>query len=217
MITLHHLNNSRSQRMIWLLEELGVPYEIKKYQRTAEQRAPPEMLKIFPLGKSPIITDTGVDGTQNIVLAESGAIVEYLIKTYGNGKFSSAQTGQGYIDNLYFTHYAEGSIMPTMVMRLVFTIIPQRSPWVLRWLLNGVFGKVTEVMVIPELKKHSELVEKHLEGKEYFAGGSELTAADFLMIFPAEVLEFMDMAGPRTKEYVKKIHERCVVDLEAIH
>ncbi|KAL0058173.1 hypothetical protein AAF712_015165 [Marasmius tenuissimus] len=98
--------------------------------------------------------------------------------------------------------------MPTMVMRLVFTIIPQRSPWVLRWLLNGVFGKVTEVMIIPELKKHSELVEKHLEGKEYFAGGSELTAADFLMIFPVEVLEFMDMAGPRTKEYVKKIHER---------
>ncbi|KAK1219551.1 hypothetical protein PQX77_017740 [Marasmius sp. AFHP31] len=165
------------------------------------------MLKVFPLGKSPIITDTGVDGKENVTLAESGAIVEYLIKTYANGKFSGGG-GQQYIDNLYFTHYAEGSIMPLMVMRLIFTIIPQRSPWFLRWLLNGVFAKVTEVMVKPELKKHSELVEKHLEDKEYFAGGSELTSADFLMIFPVEVLEYMDMAGPKTKEYVKKIHER---------
>ncbi|KAL0565577.1 hypothetical protein V5O48_016444 [Marasmius crinis-equi] len=208
MITLHHLNNSRSQRIIWLLEELEVPYEIKKYQRTSEQRAPPELLKIYPLGKSPVITDTGAQGNENIVLAESGAIVEYLIKTYGNGKFAAATSGQAYIDNLYYTHYAEGSIMPTVVQKLIFGMIPDRSPFLLRGLLRGVFGKITEMVVNPEMKKHSELVESHLATKEWFAGGSEPTSADFLMIFPAEILESTGLAGPKTKEYAKKIHER---------
>ncbi|KAF9269191.1 thioredoxin-like protein [Marasmius fiardii PR-910] len=208
MITVHHLNNSRSQRILWLLEELGVPYEIKRYQRTSEQRAPPELLKVSPLGKSPVLIDTGVDGKENITLAESGAIVEYLLKVYSNGKFASVPSGQEYIDNLYFTHYAEGSIMPTMVLQFIFTLIPQRSPWLLRPLLSGVFSKVVDVVVKPELKKHSDLVESHLSRKAFFAGGSEPTSADFMMIMPAEILEYLDVAGPKTKEYVKRIHER---------
>ncbi|KAG7097632.1 hypothetical protein E1B28_004964 [Marasmius oreades] len=208
MIIIHHLNNSRSQRILWLLEELGVPYEIKKYQRTSEQLAPPELLKVFPLGKSPILTDTGVDGKENITLAESGAIVEYLLKFYSTGKFNSAQSGQEYIDNLYFTHYAEGSIMPVLIQKLIFTLIPQRSPWLVRWLLNGVFGKVSSLLVEPELKKHSDLVESHLSRKTFIAGGSEPTSADFLMIMPAEMLEAINIAGPSTKEYVKRIHDR---------
>ncbi|KAL0574901.1 hypothetical protein V5O48_007061 [Marasmius crinis-equi] len=209
MITLHHLNSSRSQRIIWLLEELGTPYEIKKYERTSEQLAPPELLKVFPLGKAPIITDTGADAKGNIVLAESGAIVEYLIRANGNVRFVPPSSGQGYIDNLYFTHYAEGSIMPTMVQKAVFTMtVPQRSPWLLRGLLSGVLGKISEKIVTPELKKHSDLVEAHLLNKQWFAGGDEPTSADFLMIFPVELLEYFNVAGPKTKEYVKRIHER---------
>ncbi|ESK88087.1 glutathione s-transferase [Moniliophthora roreri MCA 2997] len=200
MIVVYHLDNSRSQRILWLLEELCVPYEIKKYERTPNGLAPPELLKVYPLGKSPVITDG------DLTLAESGAIVEYLIKKYGEGKFTPPEKGE--IDNLYFTHYAEGSIMPTFVMKLIFTMIPQKSPWILRWLLRIVFDKIESTMLAPELKKHSDLMESHLSKKEWLAGGNGPTSADFLMSMPAEILELTKLAGPSTVAYVRRIHKR---------
>ncbi|KAK7033667.1 hypothetical protein VNI00_012667 [Paramarasmius palmivorus] len=200
MIVVHHLNNSRSQRILWLLEELDIPYEIKRYERAPNGLAPPELLKVYPLGKSPIITDG------DVTLAESGAIVEYLIKKYGDGKFMPPEKGE--IDNLYFTHYAEGSIMPVLVLKLIFTKIPQQSPWFLRWLLKIVFSKIQSILVAPELKKHSNLVESHLSEKQWLAGGNGPTAADFLMSMPVEALDFTNLAGPNTVAYVRRIHER---------
>ena len=113
MITVHHLNNSRSQRVLWALEELEVPYEIVKYQRDAKTMlAPPELAKIHPLGKSPVVVDGGA------TLAESGAILEYLAETHG--KFVPAAGTQAFRDCRYFMHYAEGSLMPYLLLKLIF-------------------------------------------------------------------------------------------------
>src|SRR5215467_3702422 len=116
MLTVHHLNNSRSQRVLWLLEELGVPYELVKYERDPKTMlAPPALQKIHPLGKSPVITD----GERTI--AESGCILEYILETYGEGRLMPARGSDGYWRAKYFTHYAEGSLMPFLLMKLVFT------------------------------------------------------------------------------------------------
>ncbi|EJU03396.1 thioredoxin-like protein [Dacryopinax primogenitus] len=120
-LVLHHLNNSRSQRILWLLEELGVPYEIKSYHRLPSMQAPPELKAIHPLGKSPVMQDGDVN------LAESGAIIEYLIKKYGKGRFDPGE--DGWVDNLYYTHYAEGSLQPIIVMSLIFSILPAWGGW----------------------------------------------------------------------------------------
>ena len=119
MLTVHHLNNSRSQRVLWLLEELGVAYEIVRYERQPDMRAPKELRAIHPLGKSPVITDNG-----NTV-AESGAIVEYLVGTYGNGRFIPPPDTPERLRYTYWLHYAEGSAMPPLLMKLLFTLMPQ--------------------------------------------------------------------------------------------
>jgi len=155
MLTVHHLNNSRSQRILWLLEELQVPYELKKYERGPDQRAPPELLAISPLGKSPVITD------DNITLAESGAIVEYLITKHGNGKAVPPESG--FIDNLYFSHYAEGSLMPILVQRIIFDYVPKSAPFLIRPILNRVFAQLNKLLVEPEIKKNLTMIEAHLE------------------------------------------------------
>ena len=132
MLTVHHLNNSRSQRVLWLLEELGVPYEIVRYQRQRDMRAPKELRAIHPLGKSPVITDNG-----NTV-AESGAIVEYLVGTYGNGRFIPPPNTPERLRYTYWLHYAEGSAMPPLLMKLLFTLMPKRAPALLRPLVRKV-------------------------------------------------------------------------------
>src|SRR5471032_2513605 len=115
MVVVHHLNNSRSQRVLWLLEELGVPYEVKRYERDAKTMlAPPELLAIHPLGKSPVITDG------EVVLAESGAIIEYLVDKYGAGRLKPPAGSPQALKYLYWMHYAEGSAMPPLLMRLIF-------------------------------------------------------------------------------------------------
>ncbi|KIJ35276.1 hypothetical protein M422DRAFT_180952 [Sphaerobolus stellatus SS14] len=203
-IVVHHLNNSRSQRILWLLEELEVPYEIRKFQRTEQQRAPEELKKVHPLGKAPIITD----GT--VTLAESGAIVEYLITKYGGEKFTPPEAGK--IDNLYFSHYAEGTLMPILVNKLIFTIIPQKAPSLVRPLLKPVFGNLIKKLLNPELKANAELVELHFQQNKsgWIAGGEGPTSADFMMGFPLEALSSRNSEniGPKTKEYVERIHER---------
>ncbi|KIK02890.1 hypothetical protein K443DRAFT_131665 [Laccaria amethystina LaAM-08-1] len=204
MLTVHHLNNSRSQRILWLLEELNVPYQVKKYQRTPQQTAPKELLEINSLGKSPVITDGDVN------LAESGAIVEYVIEKFGNGKATPPESGK--LDNLYFSHYAEGSFMPVLVQKLIFDIVPQRSPFYIRPLVSMIFGQLSKQLVEPEIMKHVALVEAHLAKSKstFFAGGDEPTSADYQMAFPLEALlaSAPDRLGPKIKEYVKTIHGR---------
>ncbi|EAU81355.2 glutathione S-transferase [Coprinopsis cinerea okayama7 len=186
-------------------EELKVEYEIKKYQRTAESRAPLELLKVHPLGKSPVITDG-----DDVVLAESGAIVEYIIQKYGNGKCTP--TEPGYLDNLYFTHYAESSLMPIGMLKIVFDYIPKSSPFFLRPLLNAIFNQIDKRFVTPELTKHMDLVEKHLEktNSSWFAGGAEPTSADFQMFYVLDTLIGFSgyPAGPKTKAYVGMVRSR---------
>ncbi|KAF9041197.1 thioredoxin-like protein [Panaeolus papilionaceus] len=204
MLIVHHLNDSRSQRILWLLEELDVPYEIKTYQRTPEMQAPPELLKVNPLGKSPVITD----GELN--LAESGAIVEYLISKYGNGKIIVPESGL--VDEVYYKHYAEGSLMPLLTQYLMFTIIPQKSPFFLRPILKFVFNKITQAMLLPQIKANFAMVESHLAKRSsmWIAGGSTPTAADFQMAFCLEavVVEAPEFVGPKTKAYVEMVHKR---------
>ena len=121
MLTVHHLNNSRSQRVLWLLEELGVPYEIVRYQRQPDMRAPAELRAIHPLGKSPVITDNGN------TIAESGAIAEYIIDTYGDGRLIPPPKTPERLRYTYWLHYAEGSAMPPLLLKLLFTLMPKRA------------------------------------------------------------------------------------------
>ncbi|QRV82183.1 glutathione S-transferase [Ceratobasidium sp. AG-Ba] len=203
-VIVHHLNDSRSQRVLWLLEELEVPYEIKKYQRTADHVAPKELKAVHPLGLSPVITDG------DVVLAESGAIAEYLIEKYGNGRFTPPESGR--IDELYYKHYAEGTIMPLLVNQLIFTLAPQRAPFYIRPVLNMVFGMLMSQMIYPRIKLHMEMIEKHLAARpgKFISGGDIPTAADFQMIFPLEayVARTESEVGEHIQAYVKAIHER---------
>ena len=132
MLTVHHLNNSRSQRVLWLLEELGVAYEIVRYQRQPDMRAPKELRAIHPLGKSPVITDNGN------TIAESGAICEYLIDTYGNGRLIPPAKTPERLRYSYWLHYAEGSAMPPLLLKLIFSRMAPSSPWLLRPLVGRI-------------------------------------------------------------------------------
>ncbi|KAL0958346.1 hypothetical protein HGRIS_000491 [Hohenbuehelia grisea] len=204
MLIVHHLNDSRSQRILWLLEELEVPYEIKRYDRTKEGRAPKELFEVSPLGKSPVISDG------DVVLAESGAIVEYVIGKYGKDKIIVPESGR--LDHLYFTHYAEGSLMPILVQGMVNRMVPQQSPFFVRPFANLIFGQLDKGFVQPELKRHLSFIESHLEKANggWFAGGSEPSAADYMMAFPLEALDATDskVLGPKCLEYVRKVHAR---------
>ncbi|CAL1709056.1 unnamed protein product [Somion occarium] len=203
-LVVHHLNDSRSQRILWLLEELDVPYELKKYQRMPDMTAPKELTAVHPLGYAPVITDG------DITLAESGAIVEYIINKYGGGKANLPEAGK--IDDLYYAHYAEGSLMPMLVNKLVYNIVPQRSPFILRPLVKIVFSTLQTKMLDPRLEKHAAFIEQHLskDNRQWFAGGDGPTAADYQMSFPLETWchRFPEVLGPNTKEYVKRIHQR---------
>ncbi|MCA6063310.1 glutathione S-transferase family protein [Thalassolituus marinus] len=181
MITLHHLNNSRSQRIIWLLEELGVDYQIKHYERDTKTSLAPASLKaIHPLGKSPVITD----GDQ--VIAESGLIIEYLLQKYDNKGFMPAKDSAEYWQYLYWLHYAEGSLMPLLVMSLVFNKVKTAPmPFFIRPIAKGIADKVMNSYVGPNLANNMRYIESHLGNNHWFAG-DQLTGADFQLIFPLE-------------------------------
>ncbi|KAH9477877.1 Glutathione S-transferase 3 [Psilocybe cubensis] len=206
MLTVHHLNNSRSQRILWLLEELEIPYELKKYQRTPDGLAPPELIAISPLGKSPLITDG------DVTLAESGAIIDYIIATYGNGRAVAQQSG--YIHNLYFSHYAEGSLMPVLILKFIFTIVPKKSPFLIRPFLSFIFRQLDKQLAEPQITQHLKMIEEHLAKSKstWFAGGEEPTAADYQMAFPleavaSEIPNFV-VNSPHIKKYVETVHSR---------
>ncbi len=181
MIVVHHLQNSRSQRILWMLEELGVEYSVKRYERDPEsQLAPPELLKVHALGKSPVITDG------DNVVAESGAIVEYLARVHGNGRMAPEVGSNDYNQYIYWLHYAEGSLMTPLLLRLVFVRIKTtKMPFFVKPIANGIADKVLASFVTPNIKRHMEFVDQHLEGREWFAG-DQLSGADIQMSFPLE-------------------------------
>jgi glutathione S-transferase len=204
MLTVHHLNNSRSQRVLWLLEELGVPYQIVRYQRLPDMRAPAELRAIHPLGKSPVITDEGN------TIAESGAIIEYLLEAYGQGRLIPPPKTPERLRYSYWLHYAEGSAMPPLLLKLLFTVMPKRTPALLRPVVRKVSTQVLTALVNPQLKQHMDFWEAELSRSEWFAG-NEFTAADIQMSFPLEAAAAragLEHGHPRAMAYLDRIHAR---------
>ncbi len=204
MLTVHHLNNSRSQRVLWLLEELGVPYEVKRYQRQPNMLAPKELRAIHPLGKSPVITDN--DKT----IAESGAIVEYLVKAYGAGRLIPPDDTPERLRYTYWLHYAEGSAMTPLLLKLIFGLLPKRAPWLMRPVVNAVSSKALATLVTPQLKQHMAFWESELGKSEWFAG-REFTAADIQMSFALEAAAArggLENGHPKAMAWLAKIHAR---------
>ena len=206
MITVHHLNASRSQRVPWLLEELGLPYDVRLYQRDAKSMlAPPELKRIHPLGKSPVITDDGK------AIAESGAIIEYIVEKYGNGKLVPPAGSPERLRYTYWMHYAEGSAMPLMVMRLIFNFIGrQKVPFFVKPILNGIIKNVNRSFLDPQMKLHLDFIESELGKGEWFAG-KEFTAADVQMSFPLEAAAARAGLGtqyPKISAFVERIRAR---------
>lgn len=201
MITLHHLNNSRSQRILWLLEELGVDYEIKRYERDKKTMfAPTELKKVHPLGKSPVITDG------DLTIAESGAIIEYVVNKYGQGKLKS----QDPLAYTYWLHFAEGSAMSPLLLTLVFNKIESSpAPFFIKPILKSVSAKVKSSFINPNLKGIFDFIEAELSKAEWFAG-SEFSAADIQMSFPLEAAASRgaEHLGPKSQAFLKKIHAR---------
>jgi len=189
MLKVHHLNNSRSQRILWLLEEMGVPYEIVKYQRmTPVPLAPPELKEVHPLGKSPVLED----GKRRI--AESGAIVEYLIDTYGKGKFKPAEGSDDHWKYIEWMHFAEGSAMLPLLMALY----------------TGMMGDAAAMLkprVDSEIANHLSYMEEAIKGRDFFVG-NELTGADIMLLFVAEAAGARLEPYPSLMAYRKRMHDR---------
>ena len=204
MLTVHHLNNSRSQRVIWLLEELMVPYEVKHYQRDAKTMLAPASLRaVHPLGKSPIITD-GAD-----TVAETGAIVEYILQKYGQGRLVPAAGTPEKLAYTYWLHFAEGSAMPPLVMTLLFGEIPKRMPFFIRP-VGRLIGKTVQASFLgPAIDAQLDLMEATLAKSANFAG-AQLTAADVMMSFPVEAASSRANLGNRTHltTWLNTIHTR---------
>ena len=177
MLTLHHLHDSRSQRILWLLEELGTPYEIRRYQRDATTRlAPPELTAVHPLGKSPVITDG------EITIAESGAIVDYLIRRHGQGEMMPAPGSADYEAYNEWLHYSEGSAMLPLMLNLYVGRLKQA-------------GAPLHPRIDSEMANHLGYIDGALKGREFFVGSS-LSGADIQMSFVAEMAKVFDKLGP---------------------
>lgn len=205
MITVHHLNNSRSQRILWLLEELGIAYEVVRYDRDpATMRAPEALRAIHPLGKSPVVTENGQ------VIAESGAIIEYLLETHGQGRLVPPAGTADRQRYRYWLHYAEGSAMPLLLLKLVFARMAQGPmPFFARPIARAISRKGQEMLVDPQLKTHMAYWEAELGRSEWFAG-SEMTGADIQMSFPLEAAAARAGAAqyPKIKAFLDRIHAR---------
>jgi glutathione S-transferase len=206
MITVHHLNNSRSQRVLWLLEELGLPYEIKHYQRDPETMLAPESLRqVHALGKSPVITDG------EVTVAESGAIVEYLVERHDKGRMVPAAGTPEHLRYRYWLHFAEGSAMPPLLMKLVFDrIAGTPMPFFVKPIARAISSKVLSSFVMPNIARQLDFMETELRRSTWFAG-NEFSAADIQMSFPLEAAAQragLDAGRPRLMAFLKRIHER---------
>ena len=205
MITVHHLNDSRSQRILWLLEELGLDYEVVRYRRDPKTMlAPPELRAIHPLGKSPVVDDGEVR------VAETGAIVDYLLEAHGAGRLKPAAGTEAARRFTYWLHYAEGSAMPPLLLKLVFGQLPKRAPGLVRPLVKSIAAKAQTGFVDSQLKAHVDYWEAELGRSEWFAGDA-FTAADIMMSFPVEAgasRAFDPADRPRLKAFLERIHAR---------
>ncbi len=204
-ITVHHLNNSRSQRILWLLEELGLEYEVKRYERNPETMLAPDSLReIHPLGKSPVITDG------ELTLAESGAIIEYLVERYGDGRFAPAPGTPDRLRYTYWLHYAEGSAMPPLVMQLVFNQIDQKTPFFLSPIARIITGEVKKTFIEPQITQNLDYLEAELKKSTWFVS-DEFTAADIQLSFPLEAAAAyagLDESHPQLMAFLKRIQAR---------
>ncbi len=206
MIVVHHLNNSRSQRVLWLLEELGVPYEVKRYERNLETMlAPPSLRAVHPLGKSPVITDG------DLTLAESGAIIEYLTGRYGGGRLVPAAGTPEHLRYLYWMHYAEGSVMPPLLLKLVFDRVETAPmPFFVRPIAKQIAGRAKSSFIEPNIKLHLDYMEAEL-GKSTWFAGNEFSAADIQMSFPLEAAAAragLSPTLPRLTAFLTLVHAR---------
>ena len=204
MITVHHLENSRSQRVLWMLEELGLDYEVRLYKREPTMQAPASLRAVHPLGKSPVISDG------EVTMAESGAILEYLVETHGNGRFVPAPGTPERLRYRYFLHYAEGSLMPLLFMKLVFNRLPERVPWAMRPVAKAISSGADQTLLTPQISNHFAFLESELSGRDWFAG-NDFTAADIQMSFPIEAAAARAALGdklPRLKDFVARLQVR---------
>ena len=206
MITVHHLNNSRSQRILWLLEELEIPYELKFYERDPKTMLAPRALRnVHPLGKSPVLTD------DNNTVAESGAIIEYILKNYGNNKLRPEPNTPEDLLFTYWLHYAEGSAMPPLVLSLVFSQAPQQPMlFLVKPVVKGFCEKVLSSYVNPLIKSNIDFIENELKNKLWFTG-QEFSAADIQMSFPLEAAAargYLNSQHPKLMNFLERIHSR---------
>jgi glutathione S-transferase len=204
MITVHHLNNSRSQRVLWLLEELGLPYEIQHYQRNPiTNLAPPELMRVHALGKSPVITDG------DTTVAETGAVIEYLVDRAG-GRLRPAPGTPEQRRYTYWMHFAEGSAMPPLVMTLVLGRIRKSGPFFVKPITRRIADSVLNTFVAPNIQRQLKFAEAELQGRSWFTG-SEFSAADVQMSFPLEVAAVrggLDASYPQLTDWLTRIHAR---------
>ncbi len=208
MIVVHHLNNSRSQRILWLLEELGLNYEIKRYERNAlTMLAPPELKRVHPLGKAPLLTEGAY------TLAETGAIVEYILDRHGEGRLVPPAGTREKYRWTYWLHYAEGSAMPPLLLQLIFSHLPKAPdvPWLVRPLVRAISAKALSSFVQPQLKTHFDFIESELGRSEWFAG-ADFSAADIQMSFPMEAAQARGVLDPSRSacslRFLERIHAR---------
>lgn len=190
-IIVHHLENSRSQRILWTLEELGLPYEVKRYERNPKTMlAPPELKRVHPLGKSPVIQDG------DTIVAETGAIIEYLIEK-ADGRLGPPAHRDAVLRHRFYLHYAEGSVMPPLLVKLVLSRVP-------------IFGKAAQRRIQPMIDVHLDYLESQLAGHDFFLG-DDLTAADIMLSFPLEAARAragLDASRPNLTGWLARIHAR---------
>ena len=206
MITVHHLNNSRSQRILWLLEELGLTYEVKRYERDkSSMRAPASLRAVHPLGRSPVITDG------DLTVAESGAIIEYLLERYGNGRLVPASGTPARLRFTYWLHFAEGSAMTPLLLKLVFNRVETGPmPFFVRPIAKKISATVKSSFIEPEIKQQLSYMEAEISKTGWFAG-DEFTAADIQMSFPLEISASrggLNAAQPKLMDFLQRIHAR---------
>lgn len=201
MLTLHHLEHSRSFRILWALEELGLDYHIKFYKRLPTFSGPPELKAVHPLGKAPVLTDD----EQSI--AESAVILEYLQENFDSSKQFLPQTAADRQQYRYWMHYAEGSLMPLLVMQLVMENVPKYVPWLIKPIAQKITGGVKAGFIKPRLKDHIEFLEQHLSVHDYFAG--QFSFADIQMSFPLQALQTrLKGKYPNIQAFIQRISSR---------
>ena len=202
MRVLHHLEQSRSFRILWAMEELGLDYEVKYYKRQPNLSAPPALKQIHPLGKAPILVDQGQ------VLAESAAILEYLQETYDEKQQFRPEDIADKAQYRYWMHYAEGSLMPLLVMTLVMNNVSKHVPWVIRPIAEKITDGVKGGFIRPRVKEHILYLEQYLSEHDYFAG--EFSFADIQMAFPLIALQKrLHGKYPNIQAFVQRIQERA--------